>query len=155
MTRFVTALSIMLMLAAVSTASAQTETLLNDTTATETPDTSEAPKYGPFYRLEIKDQAAGEGFRGMKVTKRFTRRLPNFYSQVVSDAQRDKIYAIQADYFEPIEMLTLRLDRLRAERDAQIEAILTADQKTKIEALNKESNERRATTRATNANSRN
>ena len=152
MTRFVTALLIVLMLASVSTAYAQTETPSTGTAAK--PDTPESQKYGTFYRLEIKDQATSEGFRGMKVEKRFVRRLPNFYSQVVSDAQRDKIYEIQMDYFEPMEMLTLRLERLRAERDAQIEAVLTADQKSKIEALNKEANERQAATRAANANSR-
>jgi len=109
------------------------------------------PKYGPIYQLEIKDQASGEAFRSMKITKKFVRRLPNFYIQVVSDVQKDTIYDIQAAYFAPIEMLTLRLERLKTERDAQIEAVLTSEQKNKVEALNKESLARRAATRAANA----
>ena len=161
MPRFFTVLLIVLTVAVFPTAYAQTNTdaAANDAVpatsdATETPkDATETPKYGPFYRLEIKDQAAGEMFRDLKIIKRFARRLPNFYSQVVSNAQRDKVYEIQAAYFEPIEMLTLRLERLTAERDAQIAALLSAEQKAKVEALAKESTERRATTRATNASS--
>ncbi|MCL2118801.1 MAG: hypothetical protein FWH27_10290 [Planctomycetaceae bacterium] len=151
MSRFVSTLLIALMFVAISNASAQTETASNDATST-TSDAAETPKkYGQFYQLELKDQV-GEMFRDLKVIKRFARRLPNFYSQVVSSAQREKVYEIQAAYFEPIEMLTLRLERLVAERDAQIEAVLTADQKAKVETLTKESAARRTTTRAANAN---
>ena len=149
MTRFVSALLATLLLAAMSTVYAQTEPASAD--ATVKSGVAFTPKYGPFYQLEIKDQASSEGFRDLKVEKRFMRRLPNFYSQVVSNSQRNKIYDIQASYFEPIEMLTLRLERLKAERDAQIEAVLSADQKATVEALNKNSLERRAATRAANA----
>jgi hypothetical protein len=140
-----------LLLVAVSTVYAQTETAPTAATSSATATDAAVPKYGPVYQLEIKDQAAGEGFRNLKITKRFARRLPNFYGEVISDAQRDKVYEIQADYFEPIEMLTLRLERLTAERNAQIEAILSADQKAKVEKLTKESNARRTATRAANA----
>ena len=154
MTRFVTALLIALMLVGVSTVYAQTETASNNT-ATETSDAAETPKkYGPLYQLEIKDQASGEMFRELKIIKRFARRLPNFYGQVVSNVQRDKIYEIQAAYFDPIEMLTLRLEQLTAERDAQVEAVLSDEQKAKVEALAKESAGRRATTRAANGSAR-
>jgi len=150
MTRFVSALLMPLLFIAVSTVSAQTETASQDTPAVS--QTAETPKFDPFFQQEIKDQVVSEMFRGLKVTKRFLRRLPNFYGQVVSDAQRDKIYEIQSAYFEPIEMLTLRLERLTAERDAQIEAVLSDEQKEKVEALNKDSLARRAATRAANAN---
>jgi hypothetical protein len=144
MTRFLSPLLIVLLFAAYSTAYAQTETASDGAAA--------APKYGPVYQLEIKDQASGEGFRGMKVVKKFARRLPNFYGQVVFDEQKSTIYDIQSAYFEPVEMLTLRLDRLKVERDAQIEAVLTAEQKKKVEALNKDSLARRAANRTANAN---
>ena len=150
MTRFVSALLMPLLFIAVSTVSAQTETASQDTPAVS--QTAETPKFDPFFQQEIKDQVVSEMFRGLKFTKRFLRRLPNFYGQVVSDAQRDKIYEIQSAYFEPIEMLTLRLERLTAERDAQIEAVLSDEQKEKVEALNKDSLARRAATRAANAN---
>ena len=153
MTRCVSALLVTLLFAtAMSTVSAQSDSVSTDATAAT--DAKDAPKYGPAYRLEIKDQAGSDGFRGLKIIKRFTRRLPNFYSQVVSNAQRDKVYEIQSAYFEPIEMLTLRLERLKAERDAQIEAVLSAEQKAKVEALNKDSANRRAATRAANANAK-
>ena len=143
MKRFVSPLLVFLFLGMISVVVAQ-----NEQEATETKD---APKYGPIFQLEIKDQANGEAFRGMKVEKKFTRRLPNFYRDVVSDKQKDAVYAIQADYFEPIEMLTLRLERLQKERDAQIEAVLSAEQKKKIEVLRKESLERSAQRRAANS----
>jgi len=143
MTRFVSVLLLSLLFTAISTAYAQTQ---------ETPsaDTAVSSKYGPIFQLEIKDQVAGEGFRNLKVIKRFARRLPNFYREVISASQQNKVYEIQEAYFEPIEMLTLRLERLKAERDAQIEAVLSADQKVKVETLTKESNARRAATRAAN-----
>ena len=140
MKRFVSPLLVFLFLGMVSVAVAQTEQ--------EATETKNAPKYGPIFQLEVKDQANGEGFRGMKVVKKFARRLPNFYRDVVSDEQKDAVYAIQADYFGPIEMLTLRLERLQKERDAQIEAVLSAEQKKKVESLRKESLERAAQRRA-------
>ena len=152
MTRFAGTLLITLLLTTLSSVCAHTQSASRDATATS--DAGESQKYGTLYQLEVKDQANSEGFRGVKIVKRFTRRLPNFYSQVVSDAQKDKIYGIQAAYFEPIEMLTLRLERLKAERDAQIEAVLSAEQKAKVGALNKDSATRRAATRAANAAAR-
>ena len=141
MKRFVSPLLVFLFLGMVSVAVAQTEQ--------EATETKDAPKYGPVFQLEVKDQTNGEGFRGMKVVKKFARRLPNFYRDVISEKQRDDVYAIQADYFEPIEMLSLRLERLQKERDAQIEAVLTAEQKKKITKLRGESRERAAERRAT------
>ena len=143
MKRFVSPLLVFLFLGMVSVAVAQTEQ--------EATETKDAPKYGPIFQLEVKDQANGEAFRGMKVVKKFARRLPNFYRDVISEEQKDTVYAIQADYFEPIEMLTLRLERLQKERDAQIEAVLSAEQKKKVEALRKESLERSAQRRAANS----
>ena len=148
MTRFVSFLLMPLLFVAVLTAYSQTETATQDTPATS--QTEETPKFAPFFQLEIKDQAVSEMFRGLKVTKRFQRRLPNFYNQVISDVQTDKVYEIQSAYFEPIEMLTLRLERLTAERNAQIEAVLTDEQMTKVEALRKDSAARSAATRAAN-----
>lgn len=152
MTRFVSTLltaSMILLLVACSTAYAQTEPATSEEPVKS--QTMIIPKFGEILQLEIKDQAESEAFRGLKLEKRFTRRLPNFFSQVVTTVQRDKIYDIQAAYFEPLEILTLRLERLKAERDAQIEAVLDANQKAKVEALVKDAAERRAANRAANA----
>ena len=139
----VLALALIFGLFSFAVAFSQEENVTADTSATE------APKYGPIFQLEVKDQTNGEAFRGMTIERKFARRLPNYYRDVISDEQRDKIYAIQAAYFSPVEMLTLRLERLKTERDSQIEAVLTAEQKKKIEALTKEATDRAAARRAT------
>lgn len=153
MSRFVSPLlsvTFVLLLVPCSTSYAQTEPSTPETPVTT--QTMIVPKFGPIFQLEIKDQTTSEAFRGLKNEKKFTRRLPNFYTQVVTPAQRDKIYDIQAAYFEPLEILTLRLERLKAERDAQIEEVLEPGQKAKVAALVKDSAERRAANRTVNAN---
>lgn len=68
-----------------------------------------------------------------------TGRLPNNYGRLgLSDAQRQKIYGIQAKYQEQIEALTKQLEELRQKRDTEIEAVLTAEQKTKLQELQAE-----------------
>ena len=126
---------------------AQEDTTVATDTAAATESAPEKPKYGPVFQFETKDQADGEGFRGMKIEKKFVKRLPNHYRDAITDEQREKIYEIQAAYFGPIEMLSLRLERLTAERDAQIEAVLTAEQKKRIEALRKNAAEQRSANR--------
>jgi hypothetical protein len=104
-------------------------------------------KTAPVFHLETKDQENSEASRGLIVTKKFSRRLPLYYGQVVTSEQREKIYQIQQSYFGLIEFLTLRIEKLAAERDTQIEAILTPDQKEKIETLKKEAAEKREAAR--------
>ncbi|MDR1957775.1 MAG: hypothetical protein LBQ54_01810 [Planctomycetaceae bacterium] len=85
--------------------------------------------------LELKSQS--EAAKGLKVEKTFLKRLPNFYKDVVSSDQKEQIYNIQETYFAVISMLELRLEKLKAERDARIEAVLTESQKTKLESVKK------------------
>ena len=59
-------------------------------------------------------------------------RLPAYYREIVTDEQREKIYALQAKYDSQIEELTQQLEALRSQRDADVEAVLTADQKAKL-----------------------
>jgi hypothetical protein len=61
-------------------------------------------------------------------------RLPPYYKDVVDDAQREKIYTIQAEYANQIERLKQQLDDLEAERDRRVEAVLTPQQKAKVQA---------------------
>lgn len=61
--------------------------------------------------------------------------LPPYYRDVVSDEQRQKIYAIQAEYNAQIGELEAKVAQLRKERDAKIEALLTPEQKKRIEDL--------------------
>lgn len=63
-------------------------------------------------------------------------RLPNNYGRIgLSEKQRNDIYSIQAKYRDQIEALEKQLADLRAKRDAEIEAVLTPEQKQKLEEL--------------------
>ncbi len=65
----------------------------------------------------------------------FTGRLPAYFSGVITEDQRQKIYAIQKDFVAKIRPLRRQIESLTKERDEQILALLTPDQKQKIEAL--------------------
>lgn len=70
---------------------------------------------------------ADEGPRG---------RLPNHFGKLgVTEEQRERIYAIQADYNEQIEELLSQIEALRTQRDDEIESILTPGQKLRLQEL--------------------
>lgn len=63
-------------------------------------------------------------------------RLPNYYRAAgVTDEQREKIYSIQSSYREKIEPLEKQIAQLRAKMTTEIEAVLTPEQKKKVEEL--------------------
>jgi len=62
-------------------------------------------------------------------------RLPAHFSGVVTDEQRQKIYAIQKDSSAKITPLRRQLESLIKERDEKIWALLTPEQRRKVEAL--------------------
>jgi Spy/CpxP family protein refolding chaperone len=112
---------------------AQTNTAANEN------ESATAAQTASVFQLETKDQESSAASRGLTVTKKFSRRLPQHYGSVATSEQREKIYKIQQSYFGLIELLTLRIEKLVAERDSQIEAVLTQEQKEKVEALKKNS----------------
>ncbi len=59
-------------------------------------------------------------------------RLPAYYKDVVSDEQKEKIYAIQAKYEKQIADLQSQLETVRAQQNGEIEALLTPEQKEKV-----------------------
>ncbi len=65
-------------------------------------------------------------------TARFRPRLPMYYGKVVTREQRERIYAIQRQYWPQIRTLQEQLETLLAQRKAEIEAVLTDEQKAKI-----------------------
>jgi colicin import membrane protein len=65
--------------------------------------------------------------------KKVSRRLPNFYGDLVDGAQKEKIYAVQDKYGPQIDALAEQVKALQAKRDAEIEAVLTPEQKAKLE----------------------
>jgi len=60
-------------------------------------------------------------------------RLPAYFSGIVTDEQRNKIYAIQKEFEPKIKELTLKLNALKKEQDDRIDALLTPEQKKQIE----------------------
>jgi Spy/CpxP family protein refolding chaperone len=61
--------------------------------------------------------------------------LPPYYGEVVDDAQRQTIYAIQAEFNAQIKALQAKLDALKKERDDKIEAVLTPEQRKQVNDL--------------------
>ena len=68
-------------------------------------------------------------------------RLPAYYGKVVTDKQREDIYAIQAKFNEQIAELQKQLADLTTQRDTEVEKVLTDDQKAEVARLK---NERKA-----------
>jgi Spy/CpxP family protein refolding chaperone len=75
-------------------------------------------------------------------------RLPAYYKDVVTAEQRDKIYALQTKYREQILVLAEQMKKLTAERDAEIEGVLTAEQQAKVKSLRAEASKKRGATKA-------
>ena len=67
--------------------------------------------------------------------KKFRGRLPNYYRQVVDEKQREAIYRIQEDHASKIAALKAQLEALTKQRDEQIAALLTAEQRQKVQQL--------------------
>lgn len=71
-----------------------------------------------------------------KVAKKPAGRLPAQYGKLgLSDEQRHKIYDVQAIYRKQIDELEKQIDGLKAKQKTEIEAVLTADQKKKLDDL--------------------
>jgi hypothetical protein len=59
-------------------------------------------------------------------------RLPAYYKDVVTEEQRDQIYAIQAKYVKQLEDLQSQIDAVKAKQSDEIEGLLSAEQKEKL-----------------------
>lgn len=70
-----------------------------------------------------------------KKVKKFRGRLPNYYRYVVTPQQRETIYKIQAEYAPKIDALRAELEALIDERDEKVAAVLTPQQRKKVEQL--------------------
>ncbi|MBN1395618.1 MAG: hypothetical protein JW959_11390 [Pirellulales bacterium] len=71
------------------------------------------------------------------------RRLPPYYSEVIDDEQREKIYDIQEEYGPKIQALRAQLKALIEERNKKLEAVLSAEQKQQIDAARTEAKAKR------------
>lgn len=79
-----------------------------------------------------------------KVRAKNRGRLPPYYARVVSGEQKDKIYAIQQSYEAKIADLQAQLKALTDKRDAEVAAVLTADQKSKVDQIAADAKAKRA-----------
>ena len=70
-------------------------------------------------------------------------RLPNYYTSVVTQKQRDDIRVIQNEYMPLIEMLSARLDALRAEMNKKVRGVLSEEQQKKVDQLAEDARARR------------
>jgi len=111
------------------------------TTETETASTSGTSES----RLLLESKDLKKDSPVMKdLTVRITQpRLPNYYTSVVTQKQRDDIRAIQSQYVPLIEMLSARLEALRAEMNTRIRDVLSEEQQEKVDQLTEDARNRR------------
>ena len=95
------------------------------------------------FSVESKDMKAGAHVVKDITVKQSKPRLPNYYSSVVTDKQRNDIRAIQNEYMPLIDILTARLDALRAEMNGKVKDVLSKDQQAKVEKQAEDSRARR------------
>lgn len=93
---------------------------------------------GRWFTLERENFERSENVRAELEEAKFKRRLPNGFGALgIDEAQRAEIYRIQEEYHAVLTPLYQRADRLRAERDEQIRAVLTDAQKEAFGARKK------------------
>lgn len=86
--------------------------------------------------LLAQDAANSAGAVAAKAKKAAAGRLPNHYARLdLSDKQREQVYAVQAKYKVQIEELESQLELQKGKRDAEIEGVLTSDQRRKLKSL--------------------
>ncbi|MDP6447509.1 MAG: hypothetical protein QGG36_27335 [Pirellulaceae bacterium] len=71
-------------------------------------------------------------------------RLPAYFSKVVSEAQREEIYRVQAAYAERLDMLRKQIAELIVKRDDEVSDVLTAEQRKRVAELTEAARARRA-----------
>jgi Skp family chaperone for outer membrane proteins len=78
-------------------------------------------------------------------------RLPAYYGKVVTEKQREEIYGIQAKFNEEIAKLQGQLETLSTKRDAEIEKLLTDEQRADIARFKSERKTRRTESTSSDA----
>jgi hypothetical protein len=77
---------------------------------------------------------AAYGQAGGRVVNKIRKgRLPKYYSDVVTEKQREEILKIQEEYRPKIDAAKAQLEALQKEMKGKISAVLTEEQKKKVE----------------------
>ena len=77
------------------------------------------------------------------MARRRPRRLPTYFSRVVTQKQREEIYEIQDRFEVELEALQQQVEAKTMERDQEIEAVLSAEQLAEVKRLTEEARQRR------------
>lgn len=82
---------------------------------------------------------AGGFLVAQEAEKKASGRLPNNYGKIgLTEAQKQKIYQAQDKYGDQIDALVKQVEALRQKRDAEIDGVLTADQREQLKKLQAE-----------------
>ena len=81
--------------------------------------------------------------KSAETTKPLRGRLPAYFSKIVSEEQRQKIYAIQKEFQTKIRAIQLQLATLKKDRDQEIDSVLTPTQRDQIAAIKAAAKEKR------------
>ncbi len=73
--------------------------------------------------------------KGLTIGKKFTGILPAGYKEVVTNSQREEIYKLQEEYFEAMEILRIRGELLKSERNQKMDAMLSGEQRAKLKTI--------------------
>lgn len=93
----------------------------------------------------VKAGTEAKAEKGAKKTAKSGDRLPANYAKIgVSEEQRKKIYELQNKYDDQVAALQKQIADLREKEKADVEAILTPEQRTALKAANEESQKRAA-----------
>lgn len=84
---------------------------------------------GACWGLQEEDSA---GASEPVVAKKFRGRLPAYFSAVVTSEQRKEIYRLQATYHEKLAALEEQIDKLKADRDKDVDEVLTVEQLAQV-----------------------
>lgn len=95
-------------------------------------------------RVSADDKAEGKAEVKKKERAKPRGRLPNYFAAVVSQSQREQVYAIQARYAKQIDDLQRQIDELEATRDKEVDGVLTPEQLEKVNAKRAEAKAKRA-----------
>lgn len=134
-------------------ASAQDATKPGTAKAVEKPAAQAAPK-ADDKKVETKPEAnkADDKKADKKADeKKPTNRLPSNYGKLgLTDAQKAKVYGVQDKHEKEIDGLAEKLKAARAKRDAEIEAILTPEQKKMLKEITSAKDEEKSDSKGKN-----
>lgn len=98
-------------------------------------------------RLRESDQASQDDLKQDEQDdsdKKYRGRLPNYFSRVVTDDQRESIYEIQVRFNRQIADLQQQIEQLTTERDETVEKVLTPEQMAEVQKLRDEAKAKKA-----------